>query len=480
MAQAPSQRSHGTPTRLGGVIDRAPPVAPAGAADPRIGATLAGRYRIQRKLGEGGMANVYLAEDAGAAHMVAIKVLHDESVDQQEVVERFLQEARAASVIGHPNVVEISDFGRSDSGEVYLVMELLVGEDLADMLDREGALPWSRVRPMLLQICGALAAAHAKGIIHRDIKPENLFRLDRDGDADFIKILDFGIAKITATATMSARALTQTGSIFGTPEYMSPEQAEGRKVDPRTDIYSLGVIAYRLLTGRVPFDGESPTVILVKHMVDPPPVPSRTAPARGLTPCVDALILKALEKDPAKRFQTMEELAAAIASIDDSMQQRAPPQQRPAEGARPPRPAGRVIVIILIVAVLLSLAAVLALIFWPPPPPTPPTPPPVLIEEPPPPPPEPPAPPPPITLRIHSAQPAEIWRDDPRELLGRTDDPDGLKLERGQAPLRLLLIAEGFEDHPFELTPAEDLERSYELLKKKRTKGSKRAKTPPP
>ena len=478
MAQAPRQRSSDSPTRLvgRGASDPAGAAAPAGGGDPRLGLLLADRYRIQRKLGEGGMATVYLAEHVDIRRPCAIKVLHAESVDKPDVVERFLQEARAASVIGHENVVEITDYGRSDDGHVFLVMEMLVGEDLADMLEREGPIPWSRARPMLLQICSALAAAHTKGIIHRDLKPENIFRIERKATRDFIKVLDFGIAKVTSESAASTRALTQTGMIFGTPEYMSPEQAEGRKVDPRTDIYSLGVIIYRLLTGKVPFDGESPTTILVRHLVDAPTPPSEAAPERGLTPAIDAVILKALEKDAARRFQTMDEFAEAIAAIDDTMTSTiqldvfdtAP---KIAASARPRR--RRLALVIGGGALLLAVAIAAALVLRPEPEPEPaPAPPPPVVA------PTPPAAPPPshpaaVRLRIQSNVPAEILRADDRSRLGSTADPAGISLPYGEAPLSVVLVADGFEEDTVTVTPNRDDDLVRELVKKRRGKAKK-------
>jgi serine/threonine-protein kinase len=300
---------------------RTPGAVEAGGAaekDPLIGGLVAGRYRIFDTLGEGGMAMVYLAEDVERDRPCAVKVLDPSAVHDESIVERFLQEAVAASAIDHEHVIEVLDCGRSAEDHVYVVMEMLQGEDLADMLAREGRIPWSRARPMLLQICDALSVVHGKGIIHRDMKPENCFRIYRDGSEDFIKVLDFGIAKITGEQVEGARALTQTGMIFGTPEYMSPEQAMGRPADHRTDIYSLGVILFHLLTGDVPFRGATPMLTLVKHMVDEPPIPSIVAADAGITGALDDVILRCLQRDPEARYQSMDELAAALHRIDEN------------------------------------------------------------------------------------------------------------------------------------------------------------------
>jgi len=279
------------------------------------GNLLLDRYRLLRKLGEGGMGTVYLAEHVTIKKRCAIKLLNPEYAHKQDLVERFLQEARAASMIAHENVVEITDFGAAH-GSVFFVMEMLIGEDLSDTIRREAPLPWSRVAPIALQICRALAAAHGKGIVHRDMKPENCFRIERHGNSDFIKVLDFGIAKVTSgDPEGTGPRLTSTGMIFGTPTYMSPEQAQGQSVDLRSDIYALGVILYELLTGKVPFSADNFMGILTKHMFDEPMAPSEAAPHADISPEVEAIVLKALQKDRAYRFQSMEELSSAILDV---------------------------------------------------------------------------------------------------------------------------------------------------------------------
>ncbi len=279
------------------------------------GTLLLERYRIISRIGAGGMGVVYLAEHITIRKRCAIKVLSDEYANKPDIVDRFLQEARAASMIAHENVVEITDYGQTPSGSVFFVMEMLQGEDLAGTIEREGSLPWERVQPIILQICRALREAHAVGIIHRDMKPENCFRVERSGTKDFIKVLDFGIAKVTSEEG-EGKGLTKTGMIFGTPEYMSPEQAQGMRVDHRADIYAVGVIMYELLTGRVPFSADTFMGVLTKHMFEVPPAPSAVAP-KGvkISRPVEALILKALQKDREHRFGSMDELIAAIEGI---------------------------------------------------------------------------------------------------------------------------------------------------------------------
>ena len=212
------------------------------------------RYRVLRKIGEGGMGTVYAAEHVEIGKIVAIKILHPHYSTEQELVERFRREARAASRIGHPNIIDVMDFGTTDDGCAYFIMEHLDGIDLADVLSHERRLDPNRSCQITIQICRALAAAHAAGVIHRDLKPENIFLVARDGKADFVKVLDFGVAR---SAGRSQR-LTNPGIAMGTPEYMAPEQAAGGVVDHRSDIYSVGALLYEMVTGQPPQkrDGE--------------------------------------------------------------------------------------------------------------------------------------------------------------------------------------------------------------------------------
>jgi serine/threonine-protein kinase len=292
-----------------------PPVAPAATGpvptSDLVGTLLSERYKVLKELGEGGMGTVYLAEHTTIRKKLAIKVLSSEYCHKQDLVDRFLQEARAASMISQENVVEITDFGTTPTGSVFFVMEFLDGEDLSATIKREGAQPWARVQPIMLQICRALQAAHESGIIHRDMKPENCFRIKRGKSDDFIKVLDFGIAKVT-TDDSEGKGLPRTGMIFGTPEYMSPEQAQGAKPDYRVDIYALGVIMYELLTGRVPFTADTFMGILTKHMFEVPDAPSVVAPQAQIPEDVESIILKAMQKDREYRFQDMAAMATAI------------------------------------------------------------------------------------------------------------------------------------------------------------------------
>ncbi len=305
----------GTPVPGAPVVIAAAVSAQIGVASDLVGSVLADRYRILKKLGEGGMGSVYLAEHTTINKRLAIKVLSPEYSHKQDLVDRFLQEARAASMIEQENVVEITDFGSTPGGSVFFAMEFLNGEDLAATVKREGALQWPRVQAIMLQICTALDAAHAAGIIHRDMKPENCYRIRRGSNEDFIKVLDFGIAKVQSDEGEGGRGLTRTGMIFGTPEYMSPEQAKGERVDHRVDVYAAGVIMYELLTGRVPFTADTFMGILTKHMFEAPAAPSSLAPHAGIPREAEAVILKALQKDREYRFQSMVEMARAIEAV---------------------------------------------------------------------------------------------------------------------------------------------------------------------
>jgi eukaryotic-like serine/threonine-protein kinase len=285
--------------------------SPPETVDPLISQLVADRYRVIKKLGEGGMGSVYLAEHVVIEKKLALKVLAPELARRSDLVARFLQEARSASRIGHENVIDIMDFGQSPDGLVYISMEFLDGKDLGEIVRSKGAMEWKDARGIVLQICRALRAAHDKGIVHRDMKPENIFLIQREGQPHFVKILDFGIAKVMGLDPNGPR-LTRTGMIFGTPEYMAPEQAEGKDTDHRADIYAVGCIMYHLITGQTPFVAESFMTMLTKHLMEEPVAPSARRPDLVITPEMDALILKALEKDREKRWQSMAELLEAV------------------------------------------------------------------------------------------------------------------------------------------------------------------------
>jgi len=272
------------------------------------------RYRLGRILGEGGMASVYLGEDTKLGKAIAVKVLHHEYALQPKVVQRFTQEARAISKVRHPNVVDVTDHGETPDRSVYLVMELLHGEDLSATLDREGPMPWTRLGPIVLQICAALATVHAGGIVHRDIKPSNCFRVRVAGNPDFIKVLDFGIAKVLDGPAAPGAPQSTTGSLLGTPEYMAPELPKGLRADARVDIYALGVLMYKLLTGTAPFTGEVYMAILAKHMFDPVEPLRVRLPGLDVSDEVEAVVLRALAKEREDRFPSMVAMAEAVAA----------------------------------------------------------------------------------------------------------------------------------------------------------------------
>ena len=288
--------------------------------DPLINSILAGRYTIHRKLGEGGMGAVYLAVHNVLEKQVALKVLHGEFARKPDLVERFMQEAKSASRIRHENVIDISDFGATPEGMVFFAMELLKGHDLHDEIARARVaghlLPWSRTKKIFLQICSALSAAHAKGIVHRDLKPENVYLVEFLGDPDFVKLLDFGIAKLTEASEDGGRKLTKTGMLFGTPEYMSPEQARGEHVDHRVDVYAMGCILFQLVTNRVPFEADNFMGVLSMHLTEPPPsIAPEVFDQIGAPRALAGVIDRALDKDRNARWQTIDDLANAVRDV---------------------------------------------------------------------------------------------------------------------------------------------------------------------
>ncbi len=260
-----------------------------------------GNYRILSRIGSGGMGAVYLAEHAAIGKKVAIKVIHRDLATSREVIGRFYQEARAVTTIGNEHIVEVHDYGQSTEGDHFFVMELIDGQTLAQVMERERVLDLGRAMHIAAQIADGLGAAHAVGIIHRDLKPDNVMLCKKAGDPDFVKLLDFGLAKVLAEG--GVRNLTQAGVILGTPQYMSPEACESKKVDHRTDIYALGVLLFQMVTGQCPFDGDSMGAVLIKQVTQAPPAPR--ALASSIPPALEQVILRCLAKSPAARFQTM-------------------------------------------------------------------------------------------------------------------------------------------------------------------------------
>jgi serine/threonine-protein kinase len=279
------------------------------AEDPRIG-TVVKDYRIIRKIGEGGMGAVYEGEHTLIKRKVAVKCLHSQFATNPEIVARFHNEAMAANAIEHPNIVQVTDMGRFDDGTVFMVLELLRGLELAQLIAKEGPQTLGRTVHIISQACNALQAAHDQGIIHRDLKPENIFLIKHGPDPDFVKVLDFGIAKFKEGG--SNKSMTRTGTTMGTPYYMAPEQAQAKKdVDHRADIYSLGVILFHTLTGQYPFDDESYPMLVVKICTAPPP------PLRQFRPDIpeefENLVNQMLEKDPSHRPTSCGVVAMALA-----------------------------------------------------------------------------------------------------------------------------------------------------------------------
>ncbi len=276
--------------------------------DPLVGHLLDGSYEVLRVIGEGGMGRVYEARHTRLhTKRFAVKVLHHELARQPEVVTRFQREAEAASVLTHPNVVGVYDVNTSADGRPYIVAELLEGEELGGYLDRVGRLPAVEAVHIVRHVCHALGAAHAHGIVHRDVKPENVFLA---GPNATVKVLDFGISKVAETSD----GLTKTGTVMGTPDYMAPEQARGDRVDARADIYAVGAILYRALTGRKPFEGSDPMAILTAVLTQEPERPSTLEPSIPLS--LELVVQRTMAKTPSERFPTMEALEQALEPFD--------------------------------------------------------------------------------------------------------------------------------------------------------------------
>ena len=276
-----------------------------------------GNYQIKAKLGEGGMGTVYLGEHPLIGKRVAVKVLLEELSSKEDIVSRFFNEAKAVNDIGHQNIVDIVDFGKMKND--YRPATSSTSSWSSSTANRSPrrlrrtGLTFKETMHVMEQCCSALAASHAKGIVHRDLKPENIYLCPRGGDKNFVKLLDFGIAKLTGDGGQSHK--TRTGLVIGTPAYMSPEQCEGKGlIDLRSDVYSLGIMMYELLTGRVPFPGEGFGEILVAHLTKQPEPPSTLNP--DVTPQLEAIVMHAIEKDRNRRFQTMAEFQAAIENPD--------------------------------------------------------------------------------------------------------------------------------------------------------------------
>jgi serine/threonine protein kinase len=274
--------------------------------DPMPGRVIAGNFRIEKLIGAGAMGNVYKAEQLSLGKQVAVKVLHHHLVTDQTLVARFKREAKSASLLNHPNSIQIIDSGEDKDGTLYIAMELLTGRDLAQVIRDDFPLPLRRVGRIMQQVLMALDEAHAHGIIHRDLKPSNIMLIQRRGEQDFVKVCDFGIAKATLGDSEEDRAamLTIQGLVCGTPEYMSPEQARAESLDGRADLYSAAVILFQLMTGDIPFRADSPMGIISRHLAEPPVPPSRRRPDLDIPRAVDDIVARGMEKNRELRFPT--------------------------------------------------------------------------------------------------------------------------------------------------------------------------------
>jgi serine/threonine protein kinase len=285
------------------------------AQDPNIGRDiLDGQFQILQKIGSGGMGSVYKAAQPAMNRMVAVKILHPKLTNRKDLVSRFRREARAMSHLEHPNTVKVLVYGElPDDGSLYIVMEYLEGKNLNQVVRKEGPLAPERAVPILIQVCGALQEAHLQGIIHRDLKPENIFLSTNGGLRDYPKVLDFGLAKVTERELRPGSImLTQEGMVFGTPEFMSPEQAQGKVLDARSDIYSLAVILYEVLTGKLPFDAKTPMEYIQAHVTKAPiPLDDRIS-GKKFPSGLGASLQRAMEKGPEKRYASAAEFAQAL------------------------------------------------------------------------------------------------------------------------------------------------------------------------
>ncbi|HET7291435.1 MAG TPA: protein kinase, partial [Vicinamibacteria bacterium] len=327
VCEAENEAGSTTCVRCGASLEAATPTSVIVTIDLKPGTLFHGRYEIQGPLGRGGMGMVYRARDKTLDEDVAIKVLRPEFAEDPKMAERFKSEIKLARRIRHRNVCAIHDFGE-DRGVLYISMELIDGVDLKHILKRRGALPPAEAYDVAIQVAEGLEAVHASGIIHRDLKTPNIM-VDRGGVA---RLMDFGIAK----RQEGGGASTATGHVLGTPEYMSPEQAQGQRVDARTDVYALGVVIYEIFTGDVPFRGETPISTILKHLQDPPPL-DRTKLPKSLRP----VLAKALAKEPGARYSNARAVADALREARTPSRKQQPIATEVLVAPTLPRPATR-------------------------------------------------------------------------------------------------------------------------------------------
>lgn len=286
----------------------------AEGSDPFIGQLVAQKFRIESLLGVGGMGKVYKATQTTLDKPVVIKILHEHLGGDPNTVQRFQREAKAASRLSHPNSIQVIDFGQDASGVLFMAIEYLEGVDLYTLLKDNFPLSEDRISRIMIQVCSALAEAHDQNVIHRDLKPENIMIINRRGQNDFVKVLDFGIAKLQ-DAEEPGQALTQAGMVCGTPEYMSPEQARGLALDARSDIYALGVLLFQLVTGELPFFADTPIGIVTKHILEQPPRPTEKYPQLNISPAMESVILTAMAKEADDRYAHVMQMAEALNGV---------------------------------------------------------------------------------------------------------------------------------------------------------------------
>ena len=287
----------------------------AGDGREMIGREIAGRYRIQSKIGEGGMGAVYKAEQMSLKRAVAIKLLRSDVSGSPLLLRRFNAEAEAVAKLSHPNSVNIYDFGQDSDGTLFIAMEFIEGRSLRAVIQSEAPLPLGRALSIASQVAASLADAHSHSIIHRDLKPDNVMLQSRGRARDIVRVLDFGIAKLRDDQRATQQAMTQAGDMLGTPQYMAPEQIRGDAIDGRTDIYAMGCMIYEMITGRLPFEGTTIMALLSKHLTEQPVPPSQRRPDLAITPHVDQLVMAAMAKDVRQRQATMEQFGEQITAV---------------------------------------------------------------------------------------------------------------------------------------------------------------------
>lgn len=330
--------------------------------DPLVGKIFNGKYEIDSILGKGGMSVVYKARDVFMERTVAIKILHTHLVSDNTSIQRFQQEAQAAGSLNHPNIITVYDFGLTPEDQAFLIMECFEGPTLAEVLDDQGRIPAERAIRIMKQICDGLEHAHRKGIVHRDLKPSNLCLVKREDGIETVKIVDFGIAKLLPQEGKQRQQLTQTGQIFGSPLFMSPEQCQGKALDLRSDLYSLGCLMYEALTGVPPFMGPTAFDTMTMHISEAPKSLKKAAPDVDVPPELERPIMRCLEKNPDKRYQTASEIKADLPPLPEELPSGAVTWTPSWYGSIRHNPAAQMIIIIFF---LLVIPSVLFFVFWP-------------------------------------------------------------------------------------------------------------------